>query len=64
MSKYLWNYEGTFKPATDVNLVRIDVYADFRCPCGQTPILAESGDMTRCDCGKVYRLQCYVEVAE
>lgn len=37
--------------------------ACFDCPCGETDIqLSEGGDTHKCSCGRLYRLQHFVEV--
>jgi len=63
MAEYVYEHDGEFEQAdVDFNWTAGEV--SFECPCGRREIiLAEGGDMKRCDCGKVYRLCHYVEVS-
>ena len=59
-------YRGTF---TSLDWEKIDdyqddVYAGFKCPCGDEISLSEGGEMIVCSCGRIYRLSFYIRVDE
>jgi len=52
-----------WKPASELHYNWFEECVCFDCPCGAKElILGESGAITECDCGRVYRYQCLVVV--
>lgn len=63
MIERIYEHQGAWANASSIAYRWTDESACFNCPCGTTEILlSESGATIRCDCGRVYRLFCRVEV--
>jgi len=61
----LSEYKGNFSPDWEIDYNYAAGEVSFNCPCGVKNIfIGEGGEIVKCECGRVYRLVHYVEIAD
>ena len=54
--------QENFKKCTDISYIFAAGEVCFNCPCGFEHFLDEGGEISKCKCGRVYKLCHYIEV--